>query len=91
MSLRARMKRLEASTAERRRFPFLFIDVDGRCYAGGRETTEEAWQAEYGDEIEQERAAGRLVGLDFRCRDEKVSPTETAPKAHLAPKDGVCR
>ena len=75
------MKRLEASRADTWQVPLLFIDVDldGHSYAGGRETTEQEWWAEYGDEVERERRRNpdRIFIMDFGFHGDSLQAGRT--------------
>jgi len=45
----------------------LLVGIYGSCYCAGKETTREAWLAEYGERIEEERrrTGRRFFGVDF--------------------------
>lgn len=53
------------------RVPFIVTMPGGKSFAGGRETSVDEWQREFGDQIEEEQADGRTVfGVDFRTELE---------------------
>lgn len=66
MTTRKRLARLEAANPPPA-VPMLLVGIYGSCYCAGKETTREAWLAEYGERIEEERrrTGRRFFGVDF--------------------------
>lgn len=65
-NLKARLDKIEATTTSGR-VPHIIIMDDGTARAGGEDTTVEAWEALYGDRVEEEQKRGRIFfGIDFR-------------------------
>lgn len=70
-SIRARLGKLEADMSDDE-VPLVIILDDDDFRVGGVSMTEEEYQTRYGEQVEQELAAGsrRILGIDFRTHSE---------------------